>query len=391
MGNNKKILALTGIRSEYDILYPILAGLDKKKFDLSIAVSGAHLSHNFGFTIKKIESDGFQIADRIDSLFSTDREVQRSKAVGALVIGLTQTVERIRPDILIVVGDREESIAAAIVGNYFGILIMHIGGGDPAFGNTDDPIRFAVSKLSHIHCVMHEEYAKNLLNIGEEDFRIFNTGNPSYTNIDNVGFIKQSKLFENLGIKSTKDNFIVLIQHPLSSEVESTELQIDTTLEALKDFCCMHNYLTVCISPNSDPGSEVIREKIRNFIKEDWFFYTETLTRDMFVNLMRHAKSLIGNSSMGVLEAPHYKLPVVNVGNRQKGRLNAGNVIFVDHCKDKIINEITRACLDISYRKKIKTLDNPYGDGNSSKKIIKIINDINLNESRWLNKRKLVP
>ena len=140
----------------------------------------------------------------------------------------------------------------------------------------------------------------------------------------------------------------------------------------------------------SDPGSEVIREKIRNFIKEDWF-YTETLTRDMFVNLMRHAKSLIGNSSMGVLEAPHYKLPVVNVGNRQKGRLNAGNVIFVDHCKDKIINEITRACLDISYRKKIKTLDNPYGDGNSSKKIIKIINDINLNESRWLNKRKLVP
>ena len=107
----------------------------------------------------------------------------------------------------------EKKVAAAIVGNYFGILIMHIGGGDPAFGNTDDPIRFAVSKLSHIHCVMHEEYAKILAYIGEEDLE-FLLSNPSYTNIDNVGFIKQSKLFENLGIKSTKDNFIVLIQHP---------------------------------------------------------------------------------------------------------------------------------------------------------------------------------
>ena len=171
--NKLKILALTGIKSEYDILYPVFNALNDH--DLSIAVSGAHLSDMHNNTYQRIKDDGFNIVDKIDTLLSTDRLTQRSKATGMLIAGFTQTVERLDPDFILVLGDREESIAAAIVGNYMEKLVIHIGGGDPVYGNADDPIRFAVSKLAHVHCCMAQQYADNLKKVGEEDYRIFFT------------------------------------------------------------------------------------------------------------------------------------------------------------------------------------------------------------------------
>ena len=182
-----KILAITGIRSEYDILYPVLKKLkESKHFDLSLVVSSAHLSDWHGNTIKKIEEDGFNIVDKLDCLLMTNRNVQRSKGVGILTYALSQTVERENPDFLFVVGDREESIATAIVGNYMNILVAHLGGGDPVFGNSDDPIRMAVSKLSHIHFTTAKQYSENLKNIKEDSFRIFFSGNPALSNIKNT-------------------------------------------------------------------------------------------------------------------------------------------------------------------------------------------------------------
>ena len=195
-----KILAITGIRSEYDYLHPVLDELRKAKHKVKIVVSGAHLSHHYNDTWKLIKKDKFIISDKIDSLLSTNRLTQRSKAVGILLNGLSQAVERENPDILIVVGDREESIATAIVGNYMQTLVVHIGGGDPAAGNADDPLRFAVSKLSHVHCCTSLLYKKNLIKIGEESFRIFNTGSPSYVNIDSVKKINILKLLSKLNI-----------------------------------------------------------------------------------------------------------------------------------------------------------------------------------------------
>ena len=202
MAESFKILTVTGIRSEYDILYPVLDELRSASHDLVVAVSGAHLSEQHGNTQDRIVQDDFTIVDRIDTLLATDRLVQRSKGVGMLIQGLTQTVEREKPDFLLVVGDREESIATAIVGNYTDTLVVHIGGGDPVYGNADDPIRFAVSKLAHLHCCLAQDYAENLLKIGEEDFRIFFTGNPVYANIDYVPTIEKSKLMKLFGITS---------------------------------------------------------------------------------------------------------------------------------------------------------------------------------------------
>jgi len=382
-----KILALTGIRSEYDILYPVISDLAKSCHDIKLAVSGAHLSDHHNNTYQRILDDGFEIADKIDTLLSTDRSVQRSKGTGLLIQGLTQTVERTDPDLLLVVGDREESIATAIVGNYMEKLVVHIGGGDPVFGNADDPVRFAVSKLSHIHCCTAKYYAENLKNIGEEDFRIFFTGNPAYANIDFVPEIEKEELRNQLGI--TSKNYIVLIKHPLSSEVEDAREQMETTLKALEHFCQKNRFQVVNIPPNSDPGSYEMKMVLRKYAEADWLIKAETLPRLQFVNLIRNASALVGNSSMGILEAPHYKLPVVNIGNRQQGRLNAGNVEFVPYDIDTIIGALEKAVLDEKYRKMIRNLENPYGDSSAPTKVRKAIESVDMNDKKWYVKRKL--
>ena len=159
----------------------------------------------------------------------------------------------------------------------------------------------------------------------------------------------------------------------------------------MEKFCLTNNYIVICISPNSDPGSEIIRRYITEYQDKHWFYSFETLDHKHFVNLIRHSKALVGNSSMGILEAPHYKLPVVNIGARQKGRFNAGNVVFVDNDSNKIVTEIEKACLDKAYRTRVKKLKNPYGDGTAAKKIVDIIESIEVSDPNWYTKKRLVP
>ena len=383
-----KVLVLTGIKSEYDILYPVLNELNEKNYDLLIVVSGAHLSDQHNNTYTRILKDGFEITDKIDTLLSTDRLVQRSKGAGLLIEGLTQTVERTNPDFLMVVGDREESIATAVVGNYMEKLVVHIGGGDPVFGNADDPMRFAVSKLAHIHCCTAQPYVKNLRKLGEEDFRIFFTGNPAYANIDYVPKIKKMKLMNQLGITSKK--YVVLIKHPLSSEVDDSRVQMETALKSLHQFCQKHSFQVISIPPNSDPGSYEMKRVIEKYSDSEWLVKAETLPRLQCVNLMRNASALVGNSSMGILEAPHYRLPVVNIGNRQQGRLNAGNVEFVPYDIDVITAALEKAALDEKYRKMIKNLENPYGDSSAPIKVREAIESVDLKDKKWYTKKKLI-
>ncbi|WP_300732980.1 UDP-N-acetylglucosamine 2-epimerase [uncultured Helicobacter sp.] len=366
----KKILAVSGIRSEYDILYPILKAFEKEGFDVCIAVANAHLSDIHGNTYKKIESDGFRIADKIDCLLSTDRLTQRSKGVGLLITALTQTAEREKPDFLLVLGDREESIATCVVGNYMDILTIHCGGGDPVYGNADDPIRFACSKLGHIHCTTTEQYAQNLLKIGEDEWRIVCSGNTSYANIANTPHLSRKELSDFLHFDIATSNYIVLLKHPLSSEVYDAYYQMQVAIESCAEFATAHNLKVVGIYPNTDPGSYKILEAIQEAEqKYSHIRFFKTLPREFFINLIRHTLALAGNSSMGILEAPFYKLPVVNIGNRQKGRLNAGNVCFVPHKKQDIIQALQKACFDESYRTQIANLPNPYGDENACERI----------------------
>jgi len=386
----KKILAITGIRSEYDILFPVLDMLRKDpQFEVKVIVSGAHLSDWHGNTLDKIKEDGFEIADHIDNLLMTNRNTQRVKGVGLLTYAISQTVEREKPAFLLVVGDREESIATALVGNYMDVLIAHIAGGDPVFGNADDPIRFAVSKLSHIHFTLAQQYAENLKKIGEEDFRVFWVGNPSLDNIKNTRHHSLSELSQFLNFDIENGRYVMFLKHPLSSEKEQSYEQMKVSLMALESFCQKNQFKVVAIHPNTDPGAYDILRAIEDFKGKSFVQFFKTLSREVFVNLMRHTKALVGNSSMGILEAPFYKVPVVNIGNRQKGRLNAGNVEFVSYDHSMIEKAITKGCYDQEYRDYVAQLDNPYGNGQTAEQIRAILASIDLNDQNWYIKKQL--
>ena len=386
----KKVLAITGIRSEFDILYPIILELNNNPdIELKLVISGSHLSDWHGNFLEQLEEDGFEIADKIDSLLMTNRNTQRVKGIGMLMLGLSQTVEREKPDLLLVIGDREESIATALVGNYMNVLVAHFGGGDTVYGNADDPVRFAVSKLSHIHLTNAQVYADNLIKNGEETFRVFNVGNPAYKNILDTPICTLKEISDFLKFDISDGNYIVLLKHPLSSEKEDAFNQMKITLDVIESFCIENNFKLIGIYPNTDPGSYDILDAIKAKETSQLIKFFKNIPREYFINIMRHCKVLIGNSSMGILEAPFYKIPVVNVGNRQMGRLNAGNVEFVNYEFKTIYSAIEKACFNENYLNEISLQLNPYGNGDSVEKIVNILVGLDLSEDKWYVKKKL--
>lgn len=367
----KIVLAVTGIRSEYDILYSVFKAISKHKdLNLKVAVTGAHLAESFGHTIDEIESDGFEIVDHIESLLSGNKESHRVKGASLQIQGLVQTVLRVKPDFLLVLGDREESITTALVSTYMNIPLVHIGGGDRVVGNADDQIRHAVTKLAHIHLTTNSESKKRVLLLGEQDFRVHNVGNPGLDRLLETKKLSLSQISENLKFNIPENEpYIILIQHPLSSEVKDAYCQMKITLDSIK----VLGIPTIISFPNSDAGGLEIIRAINEFSSLPFVCSFKNIPRLDFVNLLRNAACLVGNSSLGILEAPLLKLPVINVGNRQTGRLHAENVQFVPHQKSAIIKAIKRAIYDDDYISIVKNCKNPYGNGKSSKKIAQII------------------
>lgn len=387
----KRILAVTGIRSEYDILRPVISLLRlDRRFEVKVVVSGAHLTAWHGHTVRIIKEDGFNIVGTIHSLLPGNTELKRAEGTGFLISELAKTAHRHKPDFLLVVGDREESIAAATVANYMDTLLAHIGGGDSVYGNSDDPVRFAVSKLAHIHFTTSRDSARNLRKIGEEPFRIFNVGNPALDNIRLTPIMTRKKIGKALGVDIASRQYIVLIHHPLSSEYKEAGRQMEILMKGVERFCSKNGYLCLGVYPNTDPGALNIINVIKSYKNKPFIKFFKTLPRELFVNAMRHTRALIGNSSMGILEAPFYRLPVINAGNRQRGRLNAGNVEFVNFKVNTIVQALTKACLDNSYRRKIHGVKNPFGSGHSADKIKQALLSINIADKCWYNKRGVV-
>ncbi len=379
---NKLILGITGIRSEYDIMSSVFREIaNHSNLDLRLIVTGAHLSEKYGLTIKEIRKDKFKISDEIESLLDSDTDSSRVIGLSIQVEAMTRAIKKIKPDILLVLGDREESLAVAIVGTYLSIPVAHISGGDKVVGNIDDHVRHSVTKLAHIHFPTSEDSKKRILKMGEEKFRVFNVGNPGLDRLRNYPQLSRIQLSERIGfdIKNEK-HFLVLIQHPLSSEFKKSYQQMRVTLSAIIEL----GLKTVVIYPNSDAGSEGIIKAIDEFKNFSNIKIFKNIPRLEFINLLRIASCLVGNSSCGILEAPFLKLPVVNVGNRQKERMHAKNVSFVSHNKHQIMKAINKS-LSLNYKNKMKKIKNPFGNGKSSGKIANILSKIRINK-KLLNK-----
>jgi GDP/UDP-N,N'-diacetylbacillosamine 2-epimerase (hydrolysing) len=292
------------------------------------------------------------------------------KGLGIQLQGLVQTVLRIQPDFLLVLGDREESIAAALVSTYMNIPLAHIAGGDRVIGNADDQIRHAVTKLAHIHLTTNKESKARVLSLGEQEFRVHDVGNPGLDRLMEVEELSLAQVSGNIKFQLLEtEPYLILIQHPLSSEIKDAYRQMKITLDAIKAM----GIKTIISFPNSDAGGLEIIRAIAEYDSLPFIYTAKNIPRVDFVNLLRNAACLVGNSSSGILEAPMLKLPVVNVGNRQIGRLHAENVQFVSHDQDQIISAIQKAVYDESYISSVNGCSNPYGDGASSHKIAEII------------------
>ncbi len=378
-----KVLAITGIRSEYDILQPVLKEMQQSnQFDVMLVVCGTHLSATFGETIQEIEKDGFPIVDKIETLLDSHTKSSRVKGLGIALIGLVQTVERVKPDLLLVVGDREESMTTALVGAYCDIPVAHIAGGDRVVGNVDDQVRHAVSRLAHIHYVTNSESGDRLIKMGEQPFRVINVGTPGIDRLMSEPRLSIAEMNQQLGLNLPEHApYLLVLQHVISSEAEQGYWQMQQTLAAVQQL----GLPTVVIYPNSDAGGREMIRCIEDYAPQGFFVAMKNIPRTPFVNLLRHAACLIGNSSAGIMEAPALHLPVINVGNRQQGRLHSSNVQFVTHDVSSIVEAAKRAVYDDGYRQQVATCATPYGDGQAAAKIVTHLQQQQL-DHHWLIK-----
>lgn len=376
--SQRRILAVTGIRSEYDILSSVFRAVAARSdLELQVFICGAHLAEAAGRTVDEVRADGFHIVDECLSLFAADDPLARVKGLGVQLMGLTQTVARLRPDWLVVLGDREESMSTALVGAYANVPVAHLCGGDLAIGNVDDQVRHAVTKLAHLHLVTNRDSAERVRRLGEQSFRIHDVGNPGLDRLLLEPSIDDAELARAVGlVLPAGAPLVVVIQHVISSEHAEGYTQMQATCAALRELALP----TVVIHPNTDAGSEGIRRAIAELAGTPWVATARNLPRRTFVNLLRRASCLLGNSSAGILEAPTLGLPTVNVGNRQRGRLHGGNVQFVPHEPTAITAAVRRAVYDADYRATVAAAGSPYGDGRSGPRVARLLAEIPLDQ-----------
>lgn len=368
----RKIAVVTGTRAEYGILYPVLKAVEAEpSLELSLVVTGMHLSHEFGYTVKEIEDDGFGIDAKVDMLLSGDSPESMAKTIGLGIIGMAQTWGQLKPDIILVLGDRVEPLAAAIAGAYMNILLAHIHGGDSPRAGLDEYARHAITKLSHIHFPATEKSAERIVKMGEDERRVHMVGSPALDVILNEPLISAEVLARKFGIDSSKP-LILLVQHPLTTEVEKAAGQMRETLQAIIEV----GYPTVLVYPNSDAGGRRMIEVIKEYERYSFIKTFESLPRKDYLSLMKVARVMVGNSSSGIIDAPSFGLPVVNIGTRQEGRERGKNIIDVGHSKQEIVKAIGRALTDRDFLEEVRKCESPYGDGKASRRIAEILSKI---------------
>lgn len=375
MSRIKKIAYLTGARADFGLMEYVLQSIDKNPdFILQIYVTGIHLMKEYGFTANLVKKR-FPNSIILKSRFRDDKQKSIISFLSSLTFELGNIFENNPPDFVLVQGDRPEMLALAEVCTYMGIPFGHTHGGDKTL-TVDESVRHAITKLANIHFAATHEAAKRIEKMGEEKWRIKIIGAPALDYIKNTPVPSKQILFQHLHLPILESaKYILLTEHAVSSEINDTKYQINQIIKAVKKI----KLPVVAIYPNADPGSKEIISALKKEKNKKNFFLFKNIDYNYFLSLEKHAAVWIGNSSAAMIESSSFRVPVVDIGTRQKGRLHGANVIHANYSETEIIAAIKKSLND-KYISKIKKSKNPWGGGKAAEKIVKIIENLTIDK-----------
>lgn len=367
----KKVCIVTGTRAEYGLLKPVIDRVYRSdKLELHLAVTGMHLSTEFGLTYREIEEDGYPIGSKVEMLLGTDTPSGITKSMGVAMIGFADCFAVHKPDIVVILGDRYEMLAASLAAMVAGIPIAHIHGGELTEGVMDDAIRHSITKMSQLHFTTMEEYRKRVVQLGESPETVYNVGSLGVENIKTVPLIQQEEL-ENMLEFPFEFPLIMVTYHPVTLEEIAVEKQFKELLSVIDRH---KEFFVIFTKANADPDGRIINEMIDGYVERNsgrCRGYT-SLGQKKYLSVLQYCDAVVGNSSSGIIEAPSFGIPTVNIGDRQRGRGHSESVIDCGNDRMQIEKALLRA-LSPEFREKAANAKNPYEGEKPSEKIVQII------------------
>lgn len=367
-----KILFVTGSRGEWGYIKPIIKLCIKKSIDYDICATNMLLLPNFGNLVEEIKEEGFRVSDEIFMALDGYNHFSTSKSLGIFLSSFSDVVKRLKPTWILLAGDRGEQLMASICGAYTYTPVAHIQAGERS-GNIDGLSRHAIGKFVHTHFAANSDAYNRLVSLGEEKFRVHNVGAPQLDEIYQ-GQVSSKKLLEKRYNFSFKKNYLLTVLHPVTEELNEVENQVEILIKSLKKI----NLKKIWVCPNNDAGNFLIKNKILEN-RDDQTFIFENLTRKDFLGFLKFSSCIVGNSSAGLLEAPSFKKPAINIGRRQNLRVRGKNVLDCSFTEASITKSL-KIGLSETFNKKLKLTKNPYGDGRSAEKILNILQNTKIND-----------
>jgi GDP/UDP-N,N'-diacetylbacillosamine 2-epimerase (hydrolysing) len=371
----RKICVVTGTRAEYGLLYWLLKEIEAdKELQLQVIVTGMHLSPEFGLTYKEIEKE-FKINKKIEMLLSSDTSVGISKSMGLAQISFAESYDELKPDIVIVLGDRYEIFSATSAAMIAKIPIAHLHGGEKTEGAFDESIRHSITKMSHLHFTATEEYKNRVIQLGEHPSRVFNVGGMGIENIKRLKLLSKDEFEKSIEFKLNSKNILVTF-HPVTLENSTAKEQFQQLLDAIDE---LEDTNIIFTKANSDTDGRVINQMIDEYVTKNSnksVVFT-SLGQLRYLSALQYVDAVVGNSSSGLAEAPSFRIGAINIGDRQKGRIKASSVIDCEPNKDSILKSFEKL-YSKEFQETLKTTINPYGDGYASKKIVEILKSVDL-------------
>lgn len=371
----RKICVITGTRAEYGLLRWVMQGIkDDPELKLQIIATGMHLSPEFGLTYKAIEQDEFQIDRKVEMLTSSDTAVGIAKSMGLGLIGFADALHELQPDMIVVLGDRFEIFAAVSAALVARVPVAHLHGGETTEGAFDESIRHSISKMSHLHFVAAADYARRVIQLGEQPKRVFLVGGLGIDVIKQMRLLGRDALQDSLGFRLGNKNLLITF-HPVTVEGESSACQMRALLEALDELEDTHLIFTL---PNADTGGRELAAMVEEFvISRPHTCVFQSLGQLRYLSCMQFMDGVVGNSSSGLAEAPSMRIGTINIGDRQKGRLSADSVIHCLPDRESIRNALERL-YEPTFRSALAKTTSPYGNGGASRKILDVIKNHSL-------------